>query len=172
VSDIKPVKFTWTGEEMVPWPQFAAMCDEQFVVGEHYRMQVEEDRSSASHRHFFAAVREAWENLPEKYAGRFPDWECLRKWCLIKCGYANEAHYPAPTPSDAILIAKIISEVDPEIVAVPHGDTVTIYTAKSQAVPAMNREEFQRSKQDVLDLLSEMLGTTVGQLKKNAGRAA
>jgi hypothetical protein len=44
-------------------------------VGAVHGWQMAENRSSESHRHFFAVVNEAWRNLPEDLADDFPSPE-------------------------------------------------------------------------------------------------
>ncbi len=60
-------------------------------------------------------------------------------------------------------------------IKVEHGDdkwVVIKRTAHSQALGKMTKDEFQKSKQDVLDLLESMLGVPLGSLRREAGRAA
>jgi hypothetical protein len=47
---------------MVPHRRFQTECDRSFVVGEEYRLAVQEHRSQASHSHYFAAIHLAWMN--------------------------------------------------------------------------------------------------------------
>jgi hypothetical protein len=96
--NIAPVEFQWDGEVMRPARHYLPRCHKQYVVGEAYPMIPHEDRSTNSHNHFFAAVHEAWKNLPEKMTARFPTSEHLRKWALIKAGYADDNHRPPPMP--------------------------------------------------------------------------
>ena len=57
-----PLRFD--GEAFWPLPAFARIAAERYGAGEVVAMAPAEDRSSASHRHYFACVREAWVNLP------------------------------------------------------------------------------------------------------------
>jgi protein gp37 len=74
---------------MVPHRRFKSACDAEFVVGDVYQMVVQEQRSMRSHAHYFASVNEAWLNLSESDAERFPSVEHLRKFALIRTGFAN-----------------------------------------------------------------------------------
>ena len=87
---IYPVEMHWDGKAMIPQPRFVALCKKQYTPGECYVLGVNEERSIASHRHYFAAINEAWQNLPEDKVARYPSAEHLRKWALIKSGYHNE----------------------------------------------------------------------------------
>lgn len=167
-----PIIYQWNGEAMVPQARFAKACDRAFVVGEHYRLIPHEDRSAASHRHFFAAVNESWTNLPDHLAERFPTSEHLRKWALIKAGYRDERTLVAASKAEAQRLAAFIRPMDDFAVVVVSEATVTVYTAKSQSVRAMGRETFQASKEAVLGVLSEMIGVQPAALARNADMAA
>jgi len=149
----------WDGDALVPLPNFAKRADSVFVVGEVYRLAPVEDRSPASHRHFFATVNNAWKNLPEDMAERFPTSEHLRKWCLVKAGYRDERTFVASSKAEAVRLAAFVRPIDDYAIVTVNGNTVTQYTAKSQAGRAMNKADFQKSKDAVLDILAEMIGT-------------
>jgi NADH dehydrogenase/NADH:ubiquinone oxidoreductase subunit G len=155
-----PVIVQWDGEAFVPLRRFRKTCDNQFVVGEVYRVDVKEERSSASHNHYMAVVNEAWKNLPERYDGRFADATALRKFALIKAGFFNSTSIVASTKAEAQRIAAFIkSEPSAEfsIISVVECEVVRL-TAKSQKLKAMGPKAFQESKQGVLDVLAYMLG--------------
>lgn len=157
---------------MVPLPRFAKECDKEFVVGEIYHLETVQERSPASHAAYFAYVTEAWRNLPEDLALRFPTANKLRKWCLIKCGYANEQSIVCQTITDAMRFAMFLERVNEDSVIVKKGNVIKIYTAKSQSMRSMKKAEFQQSGDAVRILLAEMIGTTAAALSSNAGQAA
>jgi hypothetical protein len=167
-----PVIFTWDGEAMVPLPRLARVCDKQFVVGETYPLAVQEDRSVNSHRHYFASITEAWRNLPEHYAERFPTSEHLRKWALVKAGYADERSIVCASKAEAQRVGAFIKPMDDFAVVIVNEATVKVFTAKSQSTRAMGKAVFQDSKTAVLDLLSSMVGVTPAELAANAEKAA
>lgn len=158
----------WDGEFMVPLHRFRALCDRQFVVGEEYALELVSNRSLASHNHFFACVAEAFNNLSEEDAKRFPTAEHLRKWALCRTGFATETSYVMDTPVDARKMAAAIRRADEFCVIVVKENVVQVFNAESQSMPAMNKERFQASKNAVLDLLASMARTTTAQLKKEA----
>lgn len=167
---IYPLGFQWDGESMIPLnPRLA---DKYYVVGETYRMVPQEDRSQASHRAYFAAIREAWQNLPEQYADHLPTDEHLRKWALIKAGYRDERTIACASKAEAQRIAAFIKPMDDYAVVVAREAVVTVYTAKSQSMRAMGRRDFEESKHKVLDVVASLVETDVETLKENAGRAA
>jgi len=162
---IWPVEFHWTGEVMKPQPRFNALARKQYVAGECYVLGVNEERSSASHRHYFAAIQEAFENLPEDKVARYPSAEHLRKWALIKAGYHNERSIVCDSKKQADAIVAFIEAVDEFAVTIVKGPVVKVYTAKSQAVDSMSREEFEKSKADVLAVLGETIGLSKKELE-------
>jgi len=170
MKEIPPVAFTWDGEAMVP--VHPRLADKHFVVGMRYPLVVHEDRSAVSHRHYFASINEAHHNLPEDLADRFPTPEALRKFALIKAGYRNERSMVCSSKGEAMRFAAFVKPMDDFAVVDTDGLVVTVYTAKSQSMRAMNKAEFQRSKDDVLRVISEMIGTDAATLQKHAGMAA
>jgi hypothetical protein len=169
----KPIIFVWSGEAMIPRDRrFAYQCDRQFVVGEHYTLVQHEDRSSLSHRHYFFAISEAWKNLPEQIADRFSSPEHLRKWALIKAGYRDERTHVAATKAEARRLAAFMAPIDDFAIVTATGLTVTVWTAKSQSTRAMNKQEFSRSKEAVLGVLADLIGTSKEALTERAKEVA
>src|SRR6185503_10225916 len=148
------------------------LADRQFVVGETYPMEVHEDRSRQSHQHYFAAIEDCWQNLPEAVAEEFPTSEHLRKYALIKAGYCERRSIVCPSPAEAERVAAFVKPIDEFALVEITGPVVTVYTAKSQSLRAMGKADFQKSKQAVLDILSAMVGVEASELKANTGRAA
>jgi hypothetical protein len=166
-----PLYWTWDGEAMWPLGRFAKLAREAFTVGRVYRLVEDEERSSASHRQYFAAVREAWLNLPETWSDRFPTAEHLRKWCLIKSGFHVQSTWVVASASEALRTAEILRKLDDYAVVLVDRQTVTHFRAKSQSRREMPKAEFQRSKTAVLELLASMLEVSPEQLT-TAGWAA
>lgn len=167
-----PIPMLWEGDVFRPLPGYARACDRAFVVGAVYRLAEHEERSQASHNHFFAAVAEAHANLPEHLAERLPTPEHLRKFALIKAGYADSRTLVASSKAEAQRLAAFVRPMDSFAVVVASEATVTVWTAKSQSVRAMGKKEFQESKDAVLDIIAGLIGTTPAALAANAGQAA
>jgi len=169
-----PLKFEWDGECMRPL--FPKIADKQYVIGERYMLDVVEEAWDGKvenfRRMYFASVSEAWKNLPEHLAERFPNSERLRKWALIKTGCAHEQDLVCESVADALRFCNYLSRAQPESVVTCKANVLKIWTAKSQKRTQMKIDEFKDSANAVLDLLSEMIGTRVTDLKRNAGRAA
>lgn len=165
-----PIPFAWNGEAMVP--KLPRLADKHFVVGESYTLVPHEDRSRETHNHFFASVHEAWLNLPERYAERFPSAEHLRKWALVRAVYRDERSIVSATPEEALALAAFIRPLDGFAVITVNDCVVTVYTAKSQSMRAMGKKVFQESKEAVFRVLSDLIGVEPGELARNVGKAA
>jgi len=124
----------------------------------------------ASHSHYFACIQTAWDNLPNAEE-RFPTPKSLRYWALIRSGYCIENSIACDTPEQAAIIASFMGNSEGTIIVVRE-NIIKKYTAKSQSMKAMNKEEFQRSKVDVLDTIAELIEVTRKRLESNAGKAA
>jgi hypothetical protein len=165
------IVFTWDGEHMVPMPRFARACDKKFVIGEYYKMDVQEERSWQSHKHYFASLHDGWANLPEQYA--MEPWAQsvghLRAYSLIKTGWHDTQTFACGTKAEAERWAARLRPMDDYAIVVAQGSTVTRFTAKSQAMSAMGKEDFQKSKDDVLSFVEGLLSVDRGSL---GGRAA
>ena len=167
---IPPLAFDWDGEAMVP--RVPKLADKHYVVGQSYMLVPHEDRSMRSHRYYFASINEAWKNLPEDLAERFPTSEHLRKFALIKAGYRDETSFVAASKAEAVRRAAFVKPLDDYAWVVTQENTVTVYTAKSQSTRAMGKKAFGESKERVLDIVSQMIGTSRAALDRNAGQAA
>jgi hypothetical protein len=163
-----PILFKWTGDFMVPLLRFQRRCNEQFVVDQVYRLVEEEERSHASHAHFFSVLFEGWRNLPEDIADRFPTVESLRHWALIKCGFSDVRSMVYETANDAKRAATFLGLYNEHAVIIAKGCVVSVYVAKSQSTRAMDKATFQASKTAVLDLVASMIGVSSAELAKQA----
>jgi len=167
-----PIPFAWTDDGvMKPLDRFARLADKQFVVGEVYRLTVVEERSANSHRHYFAAVNEAWMNLPDDLALEFTSAERLRKRGLIATGHFTERRLTLSSPAEARkTVSFLMQRADDGTVFSVAGNIVIERTARSQSMGpnGMRKAEFQKSKQDVLDWIAAMLHISPNELSANA----
>jgi len=166
-----PLPFFWDGSAMVPPSRFAKQADQQFVIGETYTLAEVQDRSSASHRHYFALINDAWMNLPEAQGERFPSAESLRKYALVKAGYRDERSIVCASKAEAHRVASFIKPMDEYAIVFVFEATVTVYTAKSQSVRAMGKAEFQASKDAVIAVLAEMIDVAPAVLQRQSEAA-
>jgi hypothetical protein len=162
----------WDGNVMIPLPRFKRLCDSQFAINEEYPLMIVENRSMASHNHYFAALHEAYQNLAEEYAQEFVNEDHLRSWCLCKAGFCTTDVHVFDTPGDAKKFRMAFKRNMPMAIIKVEGNIVTIYEPESQSMAAMKKERFEASKTAVLDIAATMARTTPAELKKNAGRSA
>lgn len=168
MSEPRPIVCLWDGESFAPASQrWARVADKDFVVGEQYALVRHEDRSPATHRHFFACVNEAWKNLPEGMEDRFPNAESLRKYALIKAGYRDERSIVCASKAEALRVKAFVEPIDDFAIVLADGATVTVFTAKSQSQKAMGKKTFQESKDAVLRIIAELIGTDPTTLKQS-----
>ena len=171
MPEAPPIPVQWTGEAFVPIGRGSRDADRYFVIGERYQLVEEKQRSAASHRHYFASVNEAWSSLPEEIAGRFPSAEHLRKFALIMTGYRDERTLVASSRAEAQRLASFVRPMDDYAVVTVEGSLVSVLTAKTQNMRAMDKATFQASKDAVLDYIAEMIGVEPGALAKQAEAA-
>jgi hypothetical protein len=115
-------------------------------------LHAEHERSMRSHRHYFSALADLWDTLPERYATE--QWaqstEHLRKYALIKTGYCDTTTLVCKSDAEAQRVAAFMRPIDEFSIVLAKGATVVRYTAKSQSVKAMGNADFQQSTADVL----------------------
>src|SRR5262245_61518541 len=167
----EPFPFTWSGTAMLPPLALAQRAAERFTEGKRYLLVEHKLRSRKSHDHQFAALHEAWLNLPEALAPIFPTEEHLRKFALIKTGYADLKITVMDTERDAQRLAVALRRHEFELVTVT-GTAVYRYSAKSQSQEAMGAETFQQSKQAVLDYVAALVNVDPLTLRAEAGMSA
>ena len=142
--------------------------------GETVFITIERGRSANSHKHQFAWVKDAWENLPESVAdmpwAETPD--TLRKHALIATGYFQTYTIDCGSQAAArrVLAALRKSEAKAEGYAIGQvrGPVVQIWTPRSQSYRAMGGKVFQESKTAIMEWIADKIGVTADQLRKDA----
>ncbi len=162
-----PLRYEGDGDFRVMSNFWMARADKEFVVGEVYKMVEHHDRSDASHNHYFAAVKNGFDNLPDHMKGEYPTVEHLRKKALIRCGYRNERDIVLSSMAEAERVASFMRPMDDYCIVVPVNCVVRVWTAKSQKKSAMDAREFQQSKTDVLDFIDDLLGVERGSTARS-----
>ena len=168
----RPIICTYDGEAFVPLKRFAHNCDKHFVIGERYALVEHHERSTATHNHEFAWLKEAWLQLPEDIAPLYPTPEHLRKRALIQAGYYDEQPIDAGSKAAALRVAAYIRSKDDFALTLVEGPFVLVRTAKSQSRRAMDRKQFAASKSAIMQVIAEMIGVEPEALKREAGMAA
>lgn len=151
----------WDDEAGVlrPLPNFLRVARQHYGAGEIVSVAPFEARSQSSHNSFFAAVHQAFLNLPEDQAERFKTEDTLRKHALILTGHCDETSTVCMFKTEARrLAAALMQRTDDYAIVVVRDRVVTRYTAKSQRLAAMGKADFEKSKVDVLGFLADMLG--------------
>lgn len=165
------IRARWDGEAFRPvgnWP--VAWCHDSLKPGEVVSFEIERERPMRSHRHQFAWLKSAWETLPERLHDR--PWaaspETLRKHALIATGHCNveviDAGSNAAGERIAAFVANLGNKAHGYCVVARRGRAVTCYTPHSQSLAAMGRDRFQKSKTDVLEWVSGLLGVSPDEL--------
>lgn len=175
-TKMQPVTFRWdpavgSAGAMLVHGRFKRLAVGQFGAGGgDFILEVHEVGSSKSRAHFFATINEVWHSLPEKVATRFPSSEHLRKWAMIQCGYADETTLACPSKRMAAMAAGFIRQGDAySVIRIADDDVVHRWSATS--VRRMKKDQFQKMKDDVLSLVTSMVGTTPKKAER-AGRFA
>lgn len=142
--------------------------------GEIVTVSIERGRSMNSHRHQFAFVREAWQNLPEALM-EMP-WaetaETLRKHALIATGFHQTYTLDcgANATAQRVKTALVSAEAGKHGYALGRvrGPVVTIWTPESQSLRSMGGARFQESKTAILDWMAAQIGVTPERLRAQA----
>jgi hypothetical protein len=156
-------------------PKQKWLFDPLFAEGNTYEIELHEPRSTKSHNHYFAAVHEAWKNLPDHIAERHPDSEHLRKFALIKTGWSVNRTIVCESAETAHAVAAAAGSLNESAVVVVQGKVVTIAVARSQKTSgpgAMLADEFHKSKQDVLDYVAGLIGVDPATLSAQVSNSS
>lgn len=169
---LKPVVFEWDGENMATLARFTALANAQYVVGERYALIPYDQRSRVSHDHYFCCVRAAFQNWPEDYPLELPTEDALRYHALIQTGHYDQiiGSYETPAAADASArdLARRVEYAEFSVFE----NVAVLRFPKTQKKKVMGAALFQKSKQDVLDFLSAVLGLDVTTLQAEAKRMA
>ena len=150
-------------------PRFIPKVIEHFGEGEVVLMAQVEERTEVSHNHEFAWLRDAWATLPESIADDYPSPEHLRKRALIATGWATMRDYVCASRAEATrLAATLKSELDAYALIIASESVVRVCRAKSQSRKAMNKADFQASKEAVLRWVADLIGSTPEQVSPAA----
>ena len=154
----------WDGTALIPLRKYQAICDRELVVGERYIAALEPLSSPASRRHFFACIHELFASWPETHSRQFQTEDHLRKWALIRCGFRQEQQFAAANRAEARRLATFLSADDEYAELSVNENVVVKWRALSQKTHSMGREQFGRSKTEVLAFLAGEVGVTVESL--------
>jgi hypothetical protein len=114
-------------------------------------------------RYFFAALRDAWANLPDAMKERWPNAEILRKQALIAVGHCDAITLACGSKAAAPQIAAAFRMKDAYCLATVRGDVVTVYTARSMARRVLLKKEFLAVAERVFHWIAETTGIDPAQ---------
>lgn len=138
------------------------MADKHYVIGQRYIMEERLERSSASHRAYFAEINDLWSSLSDDQMEQWPNPDALRKAALIQAGFRDEKSIVLSSKAEAQRVAAFVKPQDEFAVVSLSGATVVVLTAKSQSLRAMGKEDFNLSKEAVLNAIAQMIGVERG----------
>jgi hypothetical protein len=151
-------------------PLHASRADREFVIGETYLLGEVDERSDEAHKKQFAWLRDAWMSLPEDLMDLYPSPEHLRKRALIDCGFFTDSAVRCLSCAEAVRVAAQAQASDEFALVFVMGRTVTVRRARSQKKLRgggdMDRAEFNRAMQAVMELVASMLGVGVDEVKR------
>ena len=126
------------------------------------------DRSTQTHNHEFAEIKNLWDTLPERFTGEAwatsPD--TMRKHALIMTGWCDVLQFYYPTEQNAKEMHPAQSKILKKhhgyglVTGTPVGGGGWLMVAKvphSQSKASMGAKAFQQSKSDVLDWCKDLL---------------
>lgn len=115
-----PLLFQYEGDGIFqPASSFHARSADKQYVGELYKLIEHHDRSDNTHRHYFASVKNGFDNLHDSMHGEYPTAEHLRKKALIRTGYREERSIVCASKAEAERVAAFIRPMDDYCVVVP-----------------------------------------------------
>lgn len=126
----------------------------------------EDMREKSSLRGYMAEINKLWKNIPEKFekAPWAKSSDAFRKFGLIKTGFCDVSIDCFANQEDAIRAAARIGYMARMAhgfaITRAKGDTVECITPHSQSLKAMGKEQFNKSKADVLDYCRGIVGVT------------
>ncbi len=162
------IRMMWKDGVFVPSNHQLAYCEREFGNGEIVTFERNEERSEASHDHFFAWLSEAWLQLPENLMSEYPTVESLRAKALIRTGFFHETDTVCENKREAAIIAGYIKRTKPYTIVEVRGNVIKEFSAKSQSRRSMRKAEFQDSKEKILQFVSNLIGVSPDKLRENA----
>ncbi|AKG94546.1 hypothetical protein Shpa_35 [Paracoccus phage Shpa] len=138
--------------------------------GEIVSVTIERGRSTASHRHQFAWLTEAWITLPERLQ-QMP-WaetaETMRKHALIATGFHQTVIVDCGSNAAAARVKAALVAAEARACGYAlgqvRGRVVTVWTPESQSVRSMGGARFQESKTAIMEWVAAQLGVPVAAL--------
>ena len=163
----RAITATWNGERFVLPPISRMKCKETLQPNEAVVLEVKRPRHLAMHRRFMAMVADYHSNLPEHLAdapfAASPDH--LRKYALIRCGFADTTTHTAKSEAEALRVEETFQSMRGDTFALVYrqGLIVCRSVALSQAFAAMNQKSFKQSSEHIEEFLATLVGGKRGE---------
>lgn len=173
VRESPTIRAVWRGQHFVPAGRFAmSECQNRFSAGQVVELDVDPGRSKKSHAHAFAFIGTAWANMPETLvdAPYAKSKETLRKHALCATGHCDTEMIVCEDHRRALRMAAIMSKIATRMngyaLTEVKGLLVYCHTPHSQSLKAMGKDRFQKSKQDILEWMADLIGVPSDVLAK------
>jgi hypothetical protein len=172
-KQVGPIVYEWDGFVLRPLPgrNFDA-ARAHYSLGERTSQVPYDQRSKATHNHYFAIIHAAWQNWPENYETAIANEDALRKHALIRTGHYDESACSFASSEDAAAYITMMTRAVDYAEFSTFEDVVIVRIAKTQKKKLMGAAVFQASKTDVLDFLSAHVGVDVTTLAAEAKKMA
>ncbi len=166
------IRCRWSGGVLLPVGYYGLKAAGEIMAeGDIVLVTIDHPRSQNTHRHQWAEIKGAWENLPE--AVQSLPWaatpETLRKHALIVGGFCNVETIDTGSKAAAERVCEALSrhatKAHGYAITVARGPVVTCWTPESQSMRAMGGKRFQESKTAVLDWIASQIGVTAEELR-------
>lgn len=165
---IEPCKLVWSESDGVfrAYDDFwLRQCRSKFQDGETYFLTNRISRSDKSHRHYFATVQNAYDNLPDDLQEHYPTPETLREQALLATGNYDQRAFVCSSETEAKALLKFISRNRKGVFYSIKGSVLIERTVHSQSAYSMDtKERFEKSKRDVIGFCADLLGVTADEL--------
>lgn len=157
---MRPIVCRWDGHVFMPEGDYhLRRAAEDYDHDQLVRLAPVEERSDKSHRHQFAWLKTAWDSLPDRYTGE--PWaqspEHLRKYALIRTGFANTVDTVCDSNATAMRVATMARSLDEYAVVEVERCVVRVHRPRSQSNRAMNKQDFEASKAAILNFVAGLI---------------
>lgn len=151
-------EYEWTGEGFMPLQRHRKAADGHFVVGQRYVLAEVHERSTRSHAHFFASMKEAYDTLPENVAAQFKNVDHFRARGLIENGFCDEYRFVCASPADAIAAVNLVVKGHPYAAVSIADNAAVVRLAHSQSYKSMKKAEFEATHAALIEWAWNLVG--------------
>lgn len=143
-------------------------------------LRVEQPRSPAHHRLFFAVIAWAHKHWPETHEFEPSSEEHLRAWLLCKAGYRTTTHYSLSDIPEkrrdvvvqtvAAVIGQVLAGKEFAFVA-PHRDGLAVHTPQSIRFEKLDEGKFLPISGKVFAVIGEVIGVDMEKVVQEIKRS-